>query len=82
MSGFFMFPTTAIPKQLNAFASLDRIIVASGSIGLSAFTCAASLAACSIASISALQPAWSSGQTTIGCLRTMSFAPFSEACNQ
>lgn len=55
INGFLCFPTIVTPRQCKAFASPARMIVASGSIGFSALTCAASLAACSIASISALQ---------------------------
>ena len=52
-----------------------------GSIGFSGLMFLASLAACSMASISSLQPAWSSGQTTIGCLRTISLAEVRWAYN-
>lgn len=38
ISGFFTEPTTATPRQLRALASPDRMIVARGSIGLSALT--------------------------------------------
>lgn len=55
IKGFLCLPTIATPRQCRAFASPARMIVASGSIGFSALTWAASLAACSMASISALQ---------------------------
>ena len=72
--GFLWPPTIAIPNAASPFGSLCRTIVARGSIGLSGETWAASLAACSIASISSLQPAWSKGHTTIGWRSNMSRA--------
>lgn len=57
ISGFLALPTIVTPRQCSAFGSLTRTMVLSGSIGLSALTCAASLADCSMASISSLQPA-------------------------
>jgi hypothetical protein len=53
--GFLCLPTIVTPRQCRAFASPARMMVASGSMGFSALTYAASLAACSMASISALQ---------------------------
>lgn len=47
----------AIPSALRPAGSFARMIVCAGSIGLSGLRCAASLAACSIASISSLQVA-------------------------
>lgn len=55
--GLFAPPTTVTPRLLSASGSVALTIVASGSMGLSAFTLAASRADCSIASISALHPA-------------------------
>lgn len=57
INGFLTDPTRATPMQLMAFGSEARTIVASGNIGFSALTCEASLAACSMASISALHMA-------------------------
>lgn len=64
--GRFAPPTTVTPRLLSASGSVARTIVASGNMGLSALTFAASRADCSIASISALHPAWSKGHTTMG----------------
>lgn len=66
ISGFRAPPTIAIPSDRRPSGSFARTIVLAGNMGLSGVTCAASLAACSIASISSLQPAWSNGQTTMG----------------
>lgn len=80
ISGFFWLPTIAAPKWLRALWSFGRTIAGRGSMGLSGLTWAASRAACSIASISSLQPAWSRGQTTIGCRMVMSLAEVKWAC--
>ncbi len=74
MSGFLVLPTIVMPSACSALESCTRTIVGAGSIGLSGLTFAASLAACSIASISSLQPTWSRGQTTMSCRRVMSLA--------
>lgn len=74
INGFLTPPDMEIPRARRPSGSLDRIIVLAGSIGLSGATCAASLAACSMASISSLQPAWSNGHTTMGWRSKMSRA--------
>lgn len=74
MSGFRWPPIMHIPNARSPAGSFALMIVAAGSMGLSGDICAASFAACSIASISALQPTWSKGQTTIGLRRRMSLA--------
>jgi hypothetical protein len=74
ISGFLVCPTIVKPSTCIAFGSFTRTINGAGSIGLSGLIWAASLAACSIASISSLQPAWSKGQTTMGWRRRISFA--------
>jgi hypothetical protein len=77
MNGFFWPPTMQRPRARNESRSLARITVRAGSMGLLGSTCEASFADCSIASISSLQPCWSSGQITIGCRRLTSLAPLS-----
>jgi hypothetical protein len=74
INGFRTPPTIAIPSDRRPSGSFARTIILAGNIGFSGVTCAASLAACSIASISSLHPAWSNGQTTMGCRNKMSFA--------
>jgi hypothetical protein len=71
---FFSVPTIANPSALWPRVSCARIMTLAGNIGLSGLTWAASFAACSIASISSLQPAWSKGHTTIGWRRRISLA--------
>ena len=80
ISGFFWLPTMATPRCRRAWGSEGRTIEGRGSMGLSGFTCTASRAACSIASISSLHPAWSKGQTTIGCRIRISRADVRWAC--
>jgi hypothetical protein len=80
MYGFRTPPTIPIPSARKPAGSFALITLTGGSRGLSALTCAASLAACSMASISSLQAAWSKGHTTIGCLSRMSRADDSLAC--
>lgn len=74
MRGFLVLPTIVMPRECSALKSVVRTIVGAGNIGSSGLTLAASLAACSMASISSLQLTWSRGQTTISCLRVMSLA--------
>jgi len=74
MYGFRTPPTMPIPSARKPSGSFALITLTGGSKGLSALTCAASLAACSMASISSLQAAWSKGHTTMGCRRRMSRA--------
>lgn len=80
MSGFLVLPTMVIPRECSALESVVRTIVGAGNIGSSGLTLAASLAACSMASISSLQLTWSRGQTTISCLSVMSLADVMCAC--
>ena len=81
INGFRTPPTIAIPRAASPFGSFARTMWLAGNIGLSGATCAASFAACSMASISSLQPAWSNGHTTIGCRKRMSLADDICACN-
>jgi hypothetical protein len=74
ISGFRTPPTIAIPIERSPSGSFERTMLLAGNMGLSGITCAASLAACSIASISSLQPAWSNGHTTMGWRRSISLA--------
>ena len=74
MYGFRTPPTMPIPSARKPSGSWALITLTGGSKGLSALTCAASLAACSMASISSLHAAWSKGHTTMGCRRRMSRA--------
>lgn len=80
MSGFLVDPTIVIPRACRALKSLTRTIVGAGNMGLSGLTFEASFAACSMASISSLQPAWSRGQTTIIFRSVISFAEVICAC--
>jgi hypothetical protein len=80
MYGFRTPPTMPIPSARKPAGSFALITLTGGSRGLSALTCAASLAACSMASISSLQAAWSKGHTTMGCRRRMSRADDNLAC--
>jgi hypothetical protein len=80
MYGLRFPPTMPIPSALKPAGSFALIIFTGGSRGLSGLTCAASFAACSIASISSLHPAWSNGHTTMGCRRRMSRADDNLAC--
>lgn len=80
IKGFFWPPTMHSPKARSESRSLARMMERAGSIGLLASTREASLAACSMASISSLQPCWSSGHITIRCRRAMSRAELSCTC--
>lgn len=78
--GFRTPPTMPIPSARKPSGSFALITLTGGNRGLSALTCAASLAACSMASISSLQAAWSKGHTTMGCRKRISRADDNLAC--
>lgn len=80
MNSLFESPTSPTPRARKPLGSPGRNIDLAGSIGFSGLMLEASLAACSIASISSLHPAWSKGQTTIGCRSRMSRAADNLAC--
>lgn len=75
INGFFCPPTVHRPIARIESRSFASMMVPAGSMGLLGSTCDASLAACSIASISSLQACWSRGQMTMGCRRIISRAP-------
>ena len=74
ISGFFCPPTRHSPRARSESWSFASTIFRAGSIGFRGSTCDASLAACSMASISSLHACWSMGQMTIACRRVMSRA--------
>ena len=74
ISGFFCPPTRHSPRARSESWSFASTILRAGSIGFRGSTCDASLAACSMASISSLHACWSMGQMTIACRRVMSRA--------
>jgi hypothetical protein len=74
INGFLCPPIMHIPSALSPAGSPALIMAAAGNMGLSGEMCAASFAACSMASISSLHCAWSKGQTTMGWRRRISRA--------
>ncbi len=71
---FFTPPTSHKPRWRIDSLSLAYTILAPGTIGLFGSTWEASLAACSIASISSLHACWSIGHMTMGCRKVISRA--------
>lgn len=80
INGFFCPATKQRPRVFSDSRSFASTIARAGNIGLLGSTCDASLAACSMASISSLQACWSMGQMTSGCLTVRSLVELSCAC--